>query len=742
MSAHTRLNGYPAKRDVSVPLTVERLPAYKQPSALRLFGRGFIGGLKAFAMRWASAGQYARNLPRTRYNVAREVGDGTGSAVVMAPLLWLARTFPEAPLRVQYRATDGTLEPQHEHPMLELIDNPNAWYESVHLWMATIIDYNATGNAYWLKVRGPLNRVVELWYTPSWMIAPAFPRDGGEFLTHYEYRPDPGKQPIRLEPSEVVHFRFGIDPANTRKGLSPLASVLREVLTDDEAASMTTALLRNMGVPGVVITPGPDTDLLPEDGETIKAKYKQSFGADNRGDPLVLSTAGAKVEAFGFSPQQMDLARLRRIPEQRVSAVLGVSPLVTGLGAGDDTATFANKQAAYEAAYEANLIPTHRVFAATIKHQLLDDFDVVDRTRVVDFDTSTVRALQEDQTALVTRANAMLTSGGLLLNEWASMVGLQNADKRPRVYLRNAAIIEVPESGEPAAAPLALAAPKFAMREIAVKSSTARNRQLMHRLERELRGHERAFGAAVARKYARIAEQVAAAVAARVKGYQPEGRKADGDPDWPAWLLALADGGSVDDLLPADLGLSAEFRANYATIGEATFAAVSDALGLTVSWNLDDPRGQAILAAGATQAGLVNVDQQTRDAIYKALSEGRAAGDSIPQLIRRIKADVEGCSLYPGICEAKGPDAAAQYRSQVLARTESKTAQNRSSLEAYKASEVVSAVLVFDGDGCGWTSHLDEDMADGSTRSFEEAEQYPLAHPQCVRSFAPVVIGD
>jgi hypothetical protein len=33
-----------------------------------------------------------------------------------------------------------------------------------------------------------------------------------------------------------VHFRFGLDPDDPRKGYSPLKSVLREVFTDDEAA--------------------------------------------------------------------------------------------------------------------------------------------------------------------------------------------------------------------------------------------------------------------------------------------------------------------------------------------------------------------------------------------------------------------------------------------------------------------------------------------------------------------------
>lgn len=38
---------------------------------------------------------------------------------------------------------------------------------------------------------------------------------------------------------------------------------------------------------------------------------------------------------------------------------------------------------------------------------------------------------------------------------------------------------------------------------------------------------------------------------------------------------------------------------------------------------------------------------------------------------------------------------------------------------------------------CGWTSHDDPDLADGSTRTLEEAEAYPIAHPGCRRITLP-----
>ncbi|MGW4047796.1 hypothetical protein [Streptomyces sp. NPDC004721] len=44
---------------------------------------------------------------------------------------------------------------------------------------------------------------------------------------------------------------------------------------------------------------------------------------------------------------------------------------------------------------------------------------------------------------------------------------------------------------------------------------------------------------------------------------------------------------------------------------------------------------------------------------------------------------------------------------------------------------------VFDGSGCGWTSHKDPDKAGGTLRTVEEAAQWPISHPRCMRAFSP-----
>lgn len=389
-------------------------------TAARRFVMRFAGGSWGYGGSDLGFWDWASGVLRgTRYNYAAQVGDGSGNSAVQACVQWIQRTFPEAPIRVQQRAGDSELTPMPRHPLALLCERPNPYYSGPLLWMATVADFNLCGNAYWLKQRAGDGRVVQLWWTPSYLIEPRWD-SATEFISYYEYRP--GTEPIRLPPSEVVHFRFGLDPKNVRKGLSPLGAALREVFSDDEASNFAASLLRNMGIPGVVISPEGEGQMVDAaDAEAVKADFAQKFGGDNRGAPMVMPLP-TKISVLSFNPKQMDLRDLRKVPEERISACLGIPAIVAGLGAGLDRSTFANMAEAREMAYESNIIPTQRLLAADIAIQLLPDLGDAE-TDIVDFDVSGVRVLQEDENDRHNRIRDDFLSGVLSWQEARAALG-------------------------------------------------------------------------------------------------------------------------------------------------------------------------------------------------------------------------------------------------------------------------------------------------------------------------------
>ena len=259
------------------------------------------------------------------------------SSIVVAAVRWIQRTFTEAPAIIDewLPAAEEWRHHPMEEPILDLLERPNPFYSGATLWKATLADRIFSGISYWVKVRGPNGRVVQLWWAPAATITPVSD-DPNEYISRYVYRPS-GQGEYNLPPSEVIRFPDGIDPANPRLGLSPVRTLMREIYTDDEASVMTAALLKNMGIPGVIISPKDKAQTISQNAaEAVKKSYVEKFTGTHRGEPLVLE-GSADVVPFGFSPQQLELRAIRGLPEERITAVLGINAAVLGLGAGLET---------------------------------------------------------------------------------------------------------------------------------------------------------------------------------------------------------------------------------------------------------------------------------------------------------------------------------------------------------------------------------------------------------------------
>jgi hypothetical protein len=98
-------------------------------------------------------------------------------------------------------------------------------------------------------------------------------------------------------------------------------------------------------------------------------------------------------------------------------------------------ATYANYQAAREATYRGNIVPTYTSFADTLTRSLLrDDFNG-QKDQFVEFDTSNVSALQEDATAVADRATKLFTAGIIDRAAALKMVDLESVPADDGIYL-------------------------------------------------------------------------------------------------------------------------------------------------------------------------------------------------------------------------------------------------------------------------------------------------------------------
>ena len=620
-------------------------------------------------------GAYPWTLDNTTY------GSASNSAV-FACLQAIATAIAEPELSV-YRVGPSERVELDATPLGALLARPNAHFSMDTLLAYVAVCLHVDGNAYWRKLRAGdamTGNVVELWPISPTRITPTTENGSDQFIDYYRYYYT-STQYVDLAPSDVVHFRYGIDDRDHRRGLSPLVRLAREVSADDLATRYAERLLANLAINGLTL--GFDKDAPPitqQTADELKARITSAYGGDNVGATAVLSP-GATLTQLGFSPEQMAMDTLHRVPEERISAVLGVPAIVAGLGVGLNRATYSNFREARETFTEQKLLPLWRQLAAVITLSLVPDF-TSDSSTVVDFDTSDVRALADDQNALATRLQTLVAAGIITVDEARAEIGLD-------------AMPEAPAPTTPTEAPGA------SERRIVALDTR------MRRSDAVRPSSERKAASDLPDRYDDLRDDVL--------------------PTWESELIAFLS--SQLRRVERRLRAGADTAGDLVTDGEAVLLGETlvplqvpllreierlVAAELGIQFQLDDPATRQYLqSAGGNIRGIT---ETTRAAVQDALIAGQAEGEGIEQLARRLR-------------ELPAFDAP---RGRVVARTELGTSQNHAALASYRGSGVVVGVRVLDGD-------YDADCQAMNGRTFPLDQAPPaLQHPQCVRAFAPL----
>jgi phage portal protein BeeE len=392
------------------------------------------GGIAAFS--W-----FSNFLAQTRINFSREVGDRWDNGVVQAAVsfFWRNLQYPEIEVQRQVQTDKGRAkwEGLPAHPFVNAIQN-GPFYDDSVLWFGTLISWYVAGNAYWLKVFSGSGEVVGYIYIPHIQIRPMadkYNESGTRLITYYEFTPV-GGTPVELKVEEVVHFRCGINPRNMMYGLSPIEGALRSLFAENEADTITAALLHNGLVPALGISPkvieGQVQDISPEQAEKEREKFQRHMHGDMAGIPMYMPFP-VEVSKLGFTPAELDLGGQRAIAVSRILACMGFDPMVLGLPS--ENKTYSNYGEANESAHETNMLPTMMILAKQLTHQTLRaDFTGAEELKV-GWNLENVRALQPDQDKSYKR-NTDAFKGGVLTRKEAKInMGEEYDDERDDVYI-------------------------------------------------------------------------------------------------------------------------------------------------------------------------------------------------------------------------------------------------------------------------------------------------------------------
>jgi HK97 family phage portal protein len=367
-------------------------------------------------------------FPGTNRNYTARAGKLYNSSIVAAALGWMSSNAPQAPL-VAFRTLAGEGKPRRTpHAIDALLAKPNRYYSYAVLMASTLLSLVVSGNAYWYIVRDIAGVPIALWWIDHTRCEPSWPSGAttDNWVTHYTYR-TPAGQFVDLPFEDVIHYREGaLDPDNSRKSLSRLATALRRIALMHDIENYEAALLANMGVAGLVFMPkdGTGGNVSPDELTEIRDTLDDRISGDNRGMSVGL-TAPMDVMEIGKSPEEMLLDTTSDAPEATICALIGISPITLNLKVGLKESTYDNKRIANTESWQNGIVPRLLLIASECTVQLVPLFPDAPQGLEVLPDLSRVPALQPDKTALYKSLREAVGGPFMMIDEARGEVGME-----------------------------------------------------------------------------------------------------------------------------------------------------------------------------------------------------------------------------------------------------------------------------------------------------------------------------
>ena len=262
------------------------------------------------------------------------------------------------PLRV-YRLLDEQRIAIANHPLEQLLCNPNPLTSQFELFEQTLGSLELHGNAYWFLTGDAAGRPREIWVLrPDRVTIVPHPQ---RVVAGYLY--EIAGQQIPLDAIEVLHFRRW-HPNNDFYGLSPIAAARGAILSDRHMADWNRHTFgQDNGVPAGVINV---RDFISDpDFERLKREWRSNYGGTSRRTAFL---RGGQMEwqNIGLSHTDLDFLQGRKAQRDEILNIFGIPVALVS-----ENATEANAKVAERLFIERALYPKLVRIAQKISTELL-----------------------------------------------------------------------------------------------------------------------------------------------------------------------------------------------------------------------------------------------------------------------------------------------------------------------------------------------------------------------------------
>lgn len=306
------LGAHPAFMDQGTPVSIYSPGASRQDAKLTqrtaLRHSSAYGGSQAIDHVYDCIGLYTDPISTSPYDLRNK--DGTP----------LVRT-----------KTDGT-PPDHKvgpQVLYDLLDKPNPHMLYDELMTLLVIDLMLVGNAYWLKWRtNGTGQPLALY-----RLAPGYVKiiPGAFGPKKYEYQPPGAKDPIELQPEEVVHFRRP-NPHDAYYGMGVIQGAGRAMDLELAVTDTIASYYENQASPSLIVQ---SERRVPRDVfKKLAAQLRSKAAGSSRAGELLVLEAGLKAQTLSASAADALFKDLMQMSRDRIYTKWRAAPELFGQSSG------------------------------------------------------------------------------------------------------------------------------------------------------------------------------------------------------------------------------------------------------------------------------------------------------------------------------------------------------------------------------------------------------------------------
>lgn len=260
----------------------------------------------------------------------------------------------------------------YEHPIQDVLLNPNPYQQGNQLFQTTILWMSIRGEFFWVldgadggsMVPGELPSAI--WGFSPDLFQPVFEKGTMGELTGWRFRvPDYAPQRLNgaeiiLPVSDVIQFKFP-NPAIPYRGLSRIAAAAGTIDMDLRAKEYNKSILENNGDPGGVLSY--DTTMSSGEEADFLARWEQRHRGGRNARRTALLSGGMKYTPVALGPQDLQYLEELKWGREEILAAMGVPQSVLGV---TEYINFATQLGQDKNFWDKNLIPLLELIETTL----------------------------------------------------------------------------------------------------------------------------------------------------------------------------------------------------------------------------------------------------------------------------------------------------------------------------------------------------------------------------------------